>query len=398
MSVSCKGIFVVGAKRSPFCKFGGVLRDTPASHVFAATAKDAIETAKLDPSLIDHTIVGNVHYLSQCDGGKTPRYCGSYSGVPIDRPALGVNKACGSGLQAIITGALDILTGVGKVSLTGGTEVMSALPFLVRQARFGTALGKSYLLEDYIQKEFLDSYTGLTLARMAEDLALKYGVSRKTVDEYAAQSHLKWKAAQESNMFDDEVTKLNLTVKKKQFVASKDDLPQPEISVDYLADQPTIVEGASIVTAGNSSTPADGAAAILIAAESTVIQNHLNPLARVAAWACVGTDPLQSGLGAVLAVRKLLDTTRLSVGQVDLFEINETFAAQAVVTVKDLKVDSERVNVSGGAVSMGNPVGATGARMMVHLVHQLRRRNLGRGIVASCCGGGQGLAVLIESV
>ncbi|CAH0764593.1 unnamed protein product [Diatraea saccharalis] len=398
MSLKCKGVFIIGAKRTPFCKFGGVLRDTPACDAFAVTAKDAIQTAKVDPNIINNTVVGNVHYLSQCDGGKTPRYCGIYSGVPIDRPALGVNKSCGSGLQALITGALDILTGVGKVSLTGGTEIMSALPFLVKNARFGTTLGKSYLLEDYIQKQFLDGYSGMTLEMMSEKLATKYGVYRKDVDEYAVQSHMKWKAAQESNVFDDEITKLTLNIKNKQTIVIKDELPQPDVEVSALATLPTTVDGASIVTAGNSSMHADGAAAVLISDEETVLQHYLNPLARIVAWARVGSDPLQLDLGAVLAVRKLLDITGFNVDDVDLFEINETFAAQAIVSARELKVGTEILNVSGGAIAVGNPVGATGARMVVHLVHQLRRRKNKRGIAASSCGGGQGLALLIETI
>ncbi|KAL0820732.1 hypothetical protein ABMA28_006560 [Loxostege sticticalis] len=391
-------IFVVGAKRTPFCSFGGPLRETPAGLAFAATAKDAIREAKLDPALIDNTVVGNVHYLSQCDGGKTARYCGLYSEVPIDRPALAVNKACGSGLQAVITGALDILTGMARASLTGGTEIMSSLPYLVKNVRFGSILGGSYILEDHIQKQFLDSYSGLTLQKMAENLAKKYDVKRYEVDEFAMNSHLRWKAAQESKLFDNELTSLTVTLKKKEVEVSRDELPQPNISLGELSQLPTINNEASVVTSGNSSGPADGAAAVIIADEDLVNQHQLQPLARVTAWACQGSDPLEPGLGAVPSVEKLLSVAGLTVNHIDLFEINETFASQVLVSAMALNIDPAKINVSGGAVAMGNPVGATGARMVVHLVHELRRRSLKRGIAASSCGGGQGVALLLETM
>ncbi|XP_063830316.1 3-ketoacyl-CoA thiolase, mitochondrial-like [Ostrinia nubilalis] len=398
MALTTKGIFVIGAKRTPFCSFGGPLRDTPAGLAFAATAKDAIQMSKLDSTLIDNTVIGNAHYLSQCDGGKTARYCSLYSGVPIDRPALAVNKACGSGLQAVITGAQDILTGMARVSLTGGTEIMSALPFLVKNVRFGSSLGSNYTFEDHIQKQFLDSYSGLTLQRMAEDLAKKYGIKRQEVDEFAFNSHMKWKAAQESKLFDSELTSINVTLKKKEVVVDKDELPQQKISLEGLSLLPTIIDNASVITTGNSSGPADGAAAVLIADEGTVKQKQLKPLARVTGWACLGSDPLEPGLGAVPAVERLLAVAGLTVNNIDLFEINETFASQVLASAMVLNIDPAKINVSGGAVALGNPVGATAARMVVHLVHELRRRNLKRGIVASSCGGGQGIAVLFEAL
>ncbi|XP_075981392.1 3-ketoacyl-CoA thiolase, mitochondrial-like [Anticarsia gemmatalis] len=395
---SAKAIFIIGAKRTPFCSYGGSLRELPASHAFAAAAKDAIQAANLDPSYIDNTVVGNVNFLSQCDGGKTPRYCGIYSGVPISSPALGVSKSCGTGLQAIITSAVDILTGNSKISLTGGTELMSALPMLVRNVRFGTALGKPYLLEDHIKNLFPDSYTGLTMQKMAEDLAKKHGVSREEVDEFALQSHLKWKAAQESKVFDQELSSLTVTLKKKDLTIDKDELPRPSLKTEDLNQLPSVLEDGDIITAGNSCLPADGAAALLIASEGSVTSHNLRSLARVAAWSCVGVDPVDTGVAAVTAVRKLMDEQRLKVADIDLFEINETFASQALITAKLLNIDLEKVNVNGGALALGHPVAATGARMATHLVHELGRRNLKRAIAASSCGGGQGIAILLEKM
>ncbi|CAB3244302.1 unnamed protein product [Arctia plantaginis] len=398
MASPTKAIFIIGAKRTPFCNYGGPLRELPASYAFASAAKDAIQTAKLDSSYIDNTIVGNINFLSQCDGGKTPRYCGIYSGVPLSSPALGVNKVCGTGLQAIITSAVDILTGMSKISLTGGTELMSSLPMLVRNVRFGTALGTNYLFEDHMKKLFPDSYTGLTMHKMAEELAKKHNLTREEVDEFALQSHFKWTVAQASKVFEQELTSLTVTLKNKEMDVDEDQLPKPSLTTEDLSQLSSLLDDGNIITAGNSCLPADGAAALLIASEGSLSSHNLRPLARVAAWTCVGVDPRETGIAAVPAVRKLLDEQRLTVDDIDLFEINETFASQALITAKLLKVDLSKVNVNGGALALGHPVSATGARMAVHLVHELRRRNLQRAIATSSCGGGQGIAVLLEKM
>ncbi|XP_046970323.1 3-ketoacyl-CoA thiolase, mitochondrial-like [Vanessa cardui] len=398
MALASKGIFVVGAKRTPFCKYGGSLRELPASHAFAAAAKDALNSGNLNPTLVDSTIVGNVNFLSQCDGGKTPRYCGIYAGVSIDKPALGVNKACGSGLQAVLTGAMEILTGSADVCLTGGTELMSSLPILVRNVRFGTTLGSSYHFEDHHQKQFLDSYTGLSLEKMAENIAVKYNISREMSDDFALKSYLKWKAGQESKYFNDELTSLKVMLRKKEILVDKDELPEENMTLDNMAKSQPLLEDGVVVTSLNSSVPADGAAALVLANEATVKRNNLIPLARVVGWAAVGVDPLETGLAAVPAVKKLLQVTDTDIDSVDLFEINETFAAQVLAAVKELKIDDSTVNVNGGALVLGNPVAATGARMAVHLVHHLNRIKAKRGIAVSSCGGGQGVAVMFEAV
>ncbi|XP_063366770.1 3-ketoacyl-CoA thiolase, mitochondrial-like isoform X1 [Cydia amplana] len=389
------GVFIVGAKRTPFCGYGGPFRDMPASHIFASAAKAAIISANVDPNGIDNTVVGNVNFLSQCDGGKTARYCGLYSGVPIHKPALGVSKACGTGLQAIITSALDILTGSAKLSLTGGTENMSSLPLLARNIRFGTSLGASYKLEDYITEQYLDSNLGLTLQQMAEEVAKSCGVSRDEADEFALQSHLKWKAGYENKVFDDEVVSVKARMKKKEVLVVKDELPRTFITDDHLSSLPPVT-GLSIVTEGNSSSPADGAAALLLASSEAVKEQNLQPLAIVAGWACVGTDP-KDALGAVSAVRKLLEVTEMAVDDVDLFEINETFATATLATARALHIEG-RVNRHGGALAVGHAPAATGARMAVHLAHLISQNKTKRSIAASSCGGGQGVAIMFEHI
>ncbi|KAI5636498.1 acetyl-CoA acetyltransferase [Phthorimaea operculella] len=398
MSLKCTGLFVVGAKRTPFCKHGGPLRELPASHAFAAAAKDAIRSANVDPNTIDNTNVGNVNFLSQCDGGKTPRHCGIYSGVPIEKPALGISKACASGIQAVITSGVDILSGTANISLAGGTEIMSSLPHLVRNVRFGTTLGVNYQFEDHVKAELMDSYCGKSIQRMAEEFAKMYEVTRDEADDFALQSHLKWKKAQEAKAFDDELTSLTVTLKRKDVLVENDELPQIDNTLENLSQFPALLDVGIVVTRGNSFTVADGAAALVLANEESVKQQSLNPLVRISGWTSVGVDPQEFGLGALAAVRRLLDDQGFKVDDIDLFEINETFAPQVVFTMKELRIDASKVNVSGGAIAMGHPVAATGARMVTHLAHQLRRRNLKRAVAASGCGGGQGVAIILENV
>ncbi|CAH4032508.1 unnamed protein product [Pieris brassicae] len=391
MLLKSKGIFVIGAKRTPFCKYGGSLRELPASHAFAAAAKDAIQSAKVDPNLIDCTIIGNINFLSQCDGGKTPRYCGIYSGVPIEKPALGINRTCATGIQAVISGGMEILANSANLCLTGGTDIMSSLPMLVRSVRFGTSFGTPYLMEDHIKTGFLDTYTGITLQKNAENIAKLYGMSRKDVDEFTIKSHLKWKKAQDSNTFEDEITKLKTEKNKKERYVMKDELTNPEIKLEDLTASPPISNF------NNSAAPADGAAAILLASEEIVKMHNLNPLARVTGWSCVGSDPYE-GLGAVAAIKKLTKTVDLRMHDIDLFEINETFASQSLAVIKELDLDETKVNVNGGSLAMGHPVSATGARMITHIVHQLRLHNFKTAVAASSFGGGQGVAVMLETI
>ncbi|CAH2041994.1 unnamed protein product, partial [Iphiclides podalirius] len=395
MALKTKGLFVIGAKRTPFCNYGGPLKEVTASHIFAAAAKDAIDSANIKSDIIDSTVVGNINFLSQCDGGKTPRYCGSYSGVPIERPALGVNKACGTGLQAVVSGGMDILTGSAKVCLVGGTELMSSLPMLVRNVRFGTILGAKYQMEDHIKRQLVDSFCGLGMDEIAENLAKRYKFSREAVDRYALESHLKCTSAAEQTIFEDEITPV-LNSDNEEIVA-KDDIPQTDLTLSELAALPLALNGGSVVTSGNSSVPADGAAALILANEESVNNHQLTPLARLTAWATVGVNPTEAGLGAVLAVQKLLAATEKKIQDVDLFEINETFASQAMAIIEELKVESNKVNISGGALSIGHPVAATGARMATHLAHRIRRNKARIAVAASSCGGGQGIAIMLES-
>ncbi|GBP63378.1 3-ketoacyl-CoA thiolase, mitochondrial [Eumeta japonica] len=371
MALLPKGIFIVGAKRTPFGAYGGVLKDTPASHAFAVAAREAFKSANVDPALVDTTIVGNVNFLSQCDGGKTPRYCGTYSGVPLSKPALGVNKACGSGYQAIINGAMDIVTGVAKVSLTGGTENMSSLPLLVRNVRFGTTLGASYQVEECVSHQALDSFSGLTLVELTENMAKKNGITKREADEFTIESHKRWKAAFRNGLFNSEIAAMTMTVGDHEVEFRNDSLPNPEIKLEEIARHTPISGTDGIITTGNSAPVADGAAALILASEEALKAHSWTPLVRLVGWACIGVDPDEMNSGAVVATKKLLNMAKYQMKDMDLVEINDSFSAHVLACNKELDADIRKVNVSGGSMALGYAPGSSTARAATHLVHQL---------------------------
>ncbi|CAG5014879.1 unnamed protein product, partial [Parnassius apollo] len=291
----------------------------------------------------------------------------------------------------------EILTGAANICLVGGTELMSSLPLLVRNVRFGTSLGTAYKLEDHIKKQLVDTFCGHSMEKIAEQIAKKYKLSREAVDQYTLLSHIKWSSAQEAKVFDDEITPTFAKVDKKDAIV-RDEKPRSNLLLEDLATLAPVMDDGSIITSGNSSAPADGAAALILANEESVNKFKVTPMARLTAWACVGVDPVEAGLGAVVAILKLLAVSNKKIKDVDLFEINETFASQAIAIVKELRIDPSKVNVNGGALSVGNPVAATGARMAAHLSHQIRRNNARIAVAASSCGGGQGVAILLESL
>ncbi|XP_041984530.1 3-ketoacyl-CoA thiolase, mitochondrial-like [Aricia agestis] len=389
---SSKGIFIVGAKRTPFCKYGGFLKQLTSSQIFATAAKDALQSANLDASSVDCTIIGNVHYLSQCDGGKTPRYCGIYSGVPIDRPALGVSNTCGSGLQSIISAAKDILFGMAKICLVGGTEIMSSLPLYARDVRFGSKLGNEYKLQDPLSVEIKATKE---LIEIEELTAEKWKIRREDCDRYTMESQLKFMKAQQAGVFVNEISNLTVTDKKKQIDVTTDDVLQ-ELSLEELGNIPTLLKNGKFNTPANSSAPADGAAVLVLADEESVRHHNLVPLARVAGWSTVGCSESDYGLEDTVAINKLLESMKIKTAEVNYFEINERYASQAVATIQKLKIDPSVVNINGGALAMGNPTAATGARLAVHIAHQLSGSTLDKAVAATSCGIGQGVAVMFQ--
>ncbi|CAB3244303.1 unnamed protein product [Arctia plantaginis] len=394
-----KGIFIVAAKRTPFGRMGGAFKDMHPSDLLAVAAKDALKAGNIAPSIIDTANIGQVNNISGTpDGGLSPRHAVLKAGIPQETPALGVSRLCGSGFQAVINSAQDILTGAAQVSLAGGTENMSAMPFVVRNVRFGVGLGVKIPFEDSLTASSLDTYCNFTMPQTAENLAEKYGLTRTEVDQFSLQSQKRWKAAHDAGIFKAEMSPVTVKVKKQDKVVEVDEHPRPETTTEMLSKLPVLFKKGGVVTAGNSSGVNDGAGALVVASEEAVKQHGLTPLARLVGWSFVGVDPSIMGIGPVPAINNLLSATGLKLEDVDLVEINEAFAAQTLACVKELGLDQNKLNVNGGAIAMGHPVGASGARITAHLAHELRRRGLKRGIGSACIGGGQGIALLIETV
>ncbi|KAL0820735.1 hypothetical protein ABMA28_006563 [Loxostege sticticalis] len=400
MSVAInKGVFIVAAKRTPFGRFGGALKDVHPSDLVAVAAKEAFKAGGIAPSIVDSVNIGQVNALSgSSDGGLAPRHAALKAGVPQEVPALGVNRLCGSGFQAIVNSAQDIMTGSARVSLAGGTENMSAVPFVVRNIRFGTALGTKLTFEDTLTGSSLDTYCNFTMPQTAENLAEKYELKRSEVDEFSLQSQKRWKAAYDAGVFKEETAPVTVKVKKQEVVVDKDEHPRPDTTLEALCKLPVLFRKGGVVTAGNSSGVNDGAGAVILASEEALTQHSLKPLARLLGFSFVGVDPSVMGIGPVPAIQNLLKVTNFKLDDIDLIEINEAFAAQTLACIKELNLDQSKLNVNGGAIAIGHPVGASGARIIAHLTHELRRRGLKRAIGSACIGGGQGIALLLESV
>ncbi|NP_001182381.1 putative acetyl transferase [Bombyx mori] len=396
MSASVKGIFIVGAKRTPFGTFGGVFRNTSATELQTIATVGALKEAGVSPAQVDSMVVGQVISSSQTDGIYTPRHAALKAGIPQEKPVLGINRLCGSGFQSIVNSAQDILTGAAKISVAGGVENMSQAPFAVRNVRFGTALGTNYAFEDTLWAGLSDSYCGLPMGMTAEKLGAQFGITRDEVDNYALQSQQKWKTANDAGVFKAEIEPVSLTIKRKEVKVEVDEHPRPQTTLEGLKKLPPVFKKEGLVTAGTASGISDGAGALVLVSEEAA--KNLKPLARLVGWAYVGVDPSIMGIGPVPAIENLLKVTKLTLNDVDLIEINEAFVAQTLSCAKALKLDMSKLNVNGGATALGHPLGASGSRITAHLVHELRRRGLRRGVGSACIGGGQGIALMIETV
>ncbi|CAG4989496.1 unnamed protein product [Colias eurytheme] len=396
MSVAVKGIFIVGAKRTPFGTFGGVFRNTSATELQTLAATAALKEAGVAPTQVDSVVVGQVMSATQTDGIYTPRHAALKAGIPQDRPALGINRLCGSGFQSVVNSAQDILTGAANISLAGGVENMSQAPFTVRGVRFGTVLGASHVFEDSLWSGLTDSFCGLPMGMTAEKLGAQFGITRDEVDAFALKSQQRWKTANDAGIFKSEIEPVTLTIKKKEVKVEVDEHPRPQTTIESLKKLPPVFKKEGLVTAGSASGISDGAGAIILASESAA--KGLKPLARLVGWSYVGVDPSIMGIGPVPAIENLLKATKMTLNDIDLIEINEAFVAQTLSCAKALKLDMEKLNVNGGATALGHPLGASGSRITAHLVHELRRRGLKRGIGSACIGGGQGIALMIETV
>lgn len=352
----------------------------------------------MSPEKVDSVVIGHVMQASQTDGIYLPRHVSLNVGIPIETPALGVNRLCGSGFQSVINGAQDITMGAAKIALTGGVENMSQAPFAVRNMRFGSTLGQSYNFEDTLWAGLTDSYCKLPMALTAEKLGEKYDIKREKVDEFSLLSQTNWQKGQNEGAFKAEIAPFKLKVKGKEVEFAVDEHPRPKTTLENLNKLQSLFKKEGLVTAGTASGICDGAAAVILASEEAVKEYNLKPLARLVAYSTVGVDPSIMGEGPVPAIRDALKAAGWSLNDLDLIEINEAFAAQTLACAKALDIDVSKLNVNGGAIALGHPLGASGARITAHLVHEMRRKGLKRAVGSACIGGGQGIALLLEAV
>ncbi|HTR03062.1 MAG TPA: thiolase family protein [Thermoanaerobaculia bacterium] len=387
-------VFVLSAVRTPIGKFGGALSSLTAAELGGAAARAAIERSGLPAGAVTETIFGHAR---QAGGGpNTARQVSHRAGVPDAVPAFTVNKACASSLKAITLGALTIGAGENEVVLAGGTECMSATPYLLPRARFGTRMGHTEVVDGMYRDGFLCPLCGQLMGETAETLAKEYGIGRAAQDAYAVESQRRAGAAWKAGRFQDEIVPVAVAGKKGDVLVAEDEHPRPETTVEALGKLPPVFDPQGTVHAGNSSGITDGGAALVLASEEAARRAGVEPLGRVAAWTSAGVDPARMGIGPVPAIRALLEKTGLTLSDVDLIELNEAFAAQVLACARDLAYDPAKVNVNGGAIALGHPIGATGARIATTLLHELKRRGARRGIATLCVSGGMGMAVLFE--
>jgi acetyl-CoA acyltransferase 2 len=389
-------IYFLSGKRTPFGTYGGSLKDLSATDLAVESAKAALAQAGVSPEQVEHVVYGNVVQTS-ADAIYLPRHVGLRTGVPVPVPALGVNRLCGSGFQAFITAAEQMVTGQADVVLAGGTESMSQAPHVIRGARFGIPLGKGGM-EDMLWSALTDSYTGQAMALTAEQLAVDYGISQDAVDEYAVLTQKRFAAAQESGRFGSEIAPVTLKGKKGDTVVSRDEHNRPDTTVESLRKLPKVFKKDGVVHAGAASGICDGAGSMVMATRSFVEKQGLKPMGRLINWGISGCDPKVMGIGPAPAIRRLLERAQIKLSDVELFEVNEAFAPQYLAVEKDLGLPRDATNVNGGAIAVGHPLGASGARITMTLIYELKRRGARYGIGSACIGGGQGIAVLVEAL
>ena len=392
-------IVFLSGKRTPFGTFGGSLKDFTATDLGALSATAAIDAAGIAPDAVDHVFYGNAMPTS-ADGIYLARHIGLRSGVPVESGALTVNRLCGSGFQAIVSGAQEILLGGADVALCGGAESMSQAPHVVRGARWGgLRLGPAGShFDDALWEALTDSNCGLSMAHTAERLAEQYGVTREETDQVAVDSQRRARAAWDEGRYDAEVAPVTIKTRKGPVQFGSDEHIRPDTTLEGLARLRPYFKKDGLVTAGNASGIGDGAASVVVARREWAEANGAAPIARLVSWGFVGVDPSIMGIGPAPAARAALSKAGLGLDDMDLVEINEAFAAQYKAVEKELGLDPERTNVNGGAIAITHPLGASGARITLHLVHELRRRGGRYGLGAACIGGGQGGAVVVEAL
>jgi acetyl-CoA C-acetyltransferase len=389
-------IVLAGPVRTPIGKFGGALSTLSAADLGTAAVEAALERAGLDPADVDQVIYG--HGRQAGCGPNTARQVAYRAGVPVDRPAFTLNQACGSGLQAVFCGARAIRHGEAEVVVAGGTESMSNTPYMLPRARWGYRLGHAELVDGMYRDGFNDPLSELVMGETAEELAEEAGITREQADVYAVESQRRCQTARERGRFGVEIAPVTVSGRKGETVVETDEHPRDDVRIESLARLPAVFRDGGTVTPGNASGITDGAAALVVASEEAAGRLGLPVAARLRGWKVVGVEPRIMGIGPVPAVRGLLETTGRAADEIEEMELNEAFASQVLACLKDLPVAHERINPDGGAIALGHPIGATGARILVTLLHGLAARNRSQGVATLCVAGGMGLAAWVERV
>ena len=393
-----KEIWIVAAKRTPFGALAGALKDVSEIDLAVHASKAALAQADVSPDAVDQVLLGNVQQTS-ADAIYGARHVGLKAGVPIDKPALTLNRLCGSGFQAVVSAAEQILLGDARVVLAAGSENMTQAPHVMFGLRDGGAkFGKPPVLVDSLWEALTDSYTKTPMAVTAENLATKYGITREQADAFALRSQKRWAAAQESGGFSDEIAPITVKAGRKEITVDRDEHPRPDTTAEVLAKLAPVFKKVGVVTAGNASGICDGAAALIVCDAQWAKDNGKKPLARLVQWGVAGVDPTIMGIGPAPAIRIALERAGLSIGDIDLVDVNEAVAPQFLAVQKELGLPEEKVTVNGGAIALGHPLGASGARITTNLVYTLHRAKKKLAVGSACIGGGQGIAVVLEAV
>ncbi len=388
-----KSVVILGGARTPMAEYCGQFKEMSATDLGTIAAKAALERTGTAPEEIDHTVMGNV-VQSGPDAIYAARHVALRAGIPKERPALAVNRLCGSGIQSIVSGAQMIMLGEASRVLAGGMESMSQAPFVIPGARWGLRLGSAALV-DMLMSSLYDTYCGLYMAQTAERVAQKYGITREDQDQFAVTSQKRAGAAE--GRLKEEVQPVEVKTRKGTEQFDKDDHVKADTSAEVLAKLKPAFGKDGTVTGGNASGIVDAGAAVVIADEAMAGGVKGQPLGRIVSWGIAGVDPAEMGLGPVPATREALKKANLKLQDIDLVELNEAFAAQYLGVEKELGLDREKTNVNGGAIALGHPLGATGTRLVLTLLMELRRRKGKYGLATACIGGGQGIALIVES-
>ncbi len=388
-------VVIVSAARTPIGSFGGSLSGLSAVELGTAAAREAILRSGVDPALIDDVIIGNI--LSAGLGQNPARQISIFSGIPDNVPAMTINKLCGSGLRAVSMAAQFIMLGDAEIILAGGTESMSNAPYLLPKGRFGYRMGDGKIVDSMVYDGLTEIFNNYHMGVTAENIARRWNISREEQDAFALQSQLKAEAAQKSGRFADEIVPVVIPQRKGDpVIVDADEYPRHGTTLEKLAKLPPAFQKDGTVTAGNASGINDGAAMVLVMSKQKAIELGIKPLATIKSYASVALDPAIMGYGPVPASRKALDRIGYTVDRIDLVEANEAFASQSIAVVRDLGLDPSLVNVNGGAIALGHPIGASGARILTTLLYEMQKRDAKTGLATLCIGGGMGTSLIVE--